>query len=203
MINIFLKAKHWQIFLLNFAIPMIFQCIMMGMMMSNFVVSSGPEDIAMMIQYWKFIPLIMILSMGILFAWLWSIAIGLQKKLPDHVKMNVKRFKLFFFIPLVYLILFISFFSGMFHVLSSSNPESIFEPFIEWIGGLFGVIFLLHLFSMFCIFHSLYFVAKVFKTVELQREVHFGDFAGEFFMIWFYPVGIWIVQPKINKMMET
>ena len=24
----------------------------------------------------------------------------------------------------------------------------------------------------------------------------------QFFMIWFYPVGIWIIQPKINKMIE-
>jgi hypothetical protein len=48
----------------------------------------------------------------------------------------------------------------------------------------------------------LYFVAKTFKTVELQREVSFSDFVGEFFMIWFYPVGIWIIQPKINKMIE-
>jgi hypothetical protein len=29
------------------------------------------------------------------------------------------------------------------------------------------------------------------------------DFAGEFFLLWFYPVGIWIVQPKINKMVES
>jgi hypothetical protein len=55
---------------------------------------------------------------------------------------------------------------------------------------------------MFCIFYTLYFVAKTFKTVELQREVKFSDFAGEFFMIWFYPIGIWIIQPKINKMIE-
>ena len=39
-------------------------------------------------------------------------------------------------------------------------------------------------------------------SVELQREVSFSDFAGEFFMIWFFPIGIWIVQPKVNKMIE-
>ena len=69
-------------------------------------------------------------------------------------------------------------------------------------GSIVAVIIPVHLFSMFCIFYSLYFVAKTFKTVELQREVSFSDFAGEFFMIWFYPIGIWIVQPKINKMIE-
>jgi hypothetical protein len=65
-----------------------------------------------------------------------------------------------------------------------------------------AIIFPLHLFSMFCIFYCLYFVSKTFKTVELQRETTFSDFAGDFFLIWFYPIGIWIVQPKINKMVE-
>jgi amino acid permease len=64
------------------------------------------------------------------------------------------------------------------------------------------LVVLLHLFSMFCTFYSLYFVAKTYKTVELQREVSFSDFAGEFFMICLCPIGIWIVQPKINKMIE-
>lgn len=65
-----------------------------------------------------------------------------------------------------------------------------------------SVIIPLHVFSIFCIFYSYYFVSKTFKTVELQREASFSDFAGEFFMIWFYPIGIWILQPKINKMVS-
>ena len=76
------------------------------------------------------------------------------------------------------------------------------EPSGILIGGLIAVIVPLHLFSIFCIFYSVYFVAKTFKTVELQREVTFSDFVGEFFMLWFYPIGIWIIQPKINKMIE-
>jgi hypothetical protein len=66
-----------------------------------------------------------------------------------------------------------------------------------------AIIIPLHLFSMFCIFYCLYFVSKTFKTAELQRQTTFSDFAGEFFLLWFYPVGIWIVQPKINKMVES
>jgi len=76
------------------------------------------------------------------------------------------------------------------------------EPNSGLLGGIFAIIIPLHLFSMFCIFYTLYFVAKTFKTVELQREVKFSDFAGEFFLIWFYPIGIWIIQPKINKFIE-
>ena len=90
----------------------------------------------------------------------------------------------------------------MIGVAMTGMIESGAKPNGAFIGGVIGVIVPLHLFSMFCIFYSLYFVAKTFKTVELQRQVSFSDFAGEFFMIWFYPIGIWIVQPKINKMIE-
>ena len=92
-------------------------------------------------------------------------------------EIQVKRFKLFFFIPLIYLIIFFGF-------VITSIGEGEPNP------AIFAVIVALYLFSMFCIFHTLHFVAKTLKTVELQREVSFSDFAGEFFMIWFYPIGV-------------
>ena len=78
------------------------------------------------------------------------------------------------------------------NIIDVNNPGSIFTGF--------AVIFPLHIFSMFCIFYCLYFVAKTIKTIELQRQVTFSDFAGEFFLIWFFFIGVWILQPRINKM---
>lgn len=193
----FLKAKHWQLFLLTFGIPMIFQFIMIGTMFEN-VGSDSNTDQTFMLIYMKFFPIMMIIFMGVFFGWFWSVAIGLQSKVPEDIKMKVKKFKTFFFIPMAY-ILFITLFMGI-QMNGLMTNET--EPSGGLIGGLVAVIIPLHLFSMFCIFYSLYFVTKTFKTVELQREVKFSDFVGEFFMIWFYPIGIWIVQPKINKMIE-
>ena len=193
----FLKAKHWQLFLLTFGIPTIFQFVMMGTMFSN-IGSGNNSDPTFMFSYMKFFPIMMIIFIGVFFGWFWSVAVGLQSKVPEDVKMKVKKFKIFFFIPMVY-ILFITLFMG---IQMNGLMKNGTEPSSGLIGGLVAVIVPLHLFSMFCIFYSLYFVAKTFKTVELQREVKFSDFAGEFFMIWFYPIGIWIVQPKINKMIE-
>ena len=70
-------------------------------------------------------------------------------------------------------------------------------------AGMFFVIFPLHMFAMFAIFYCLYFVAKTYKTVELQRTVTFSDYAGEFFLFWFFPIGIWVIQPKINAMVNN
>jgi len=55
---------------------------------------------------------------------------------------------------------------------------------------------------MYCIFYLMYKAAKTIKTAEVQKPVSFGDFAGEFFLLWFFPIGIWFLQPKINKLAE-
>jgi hypothetical protein len=193
----FLRAKHWQLFLLTFGIPMIFQFVVMGSMILNIEIGTDPDP-TIMFNYLKFFPVIMIVFMGVFFGWFWSVAIGLQHKVPTSVNMKVKKFKIFFFIPIAY-ILFITVFMA---ISIGGLMETSSAPSGGLIVGLVAVIVPVHLFSMFCIFYSLYFVAKTFKTVELQREVSFSDFAGEFFMIWFYPIGIWIIQPKINKMIK-
>ena len=197
MIDLFLKAKHWQLFLITFGIPLVFQFLTMGFMMSNFALDSSPDP-AMMFNYMKFFPIMMILFMGVLFGWFWSVAIGLQIKVPQNVRMKVRKFKIFFFIPLIYILLMML----LMAITMNGIMDNGTEPNGIFVGSVLAIVIPLHLFSMFCIFYCLYFVAKTFKTVELQREVKFSDFAGEFFMIWFYPIGIWIVQPKINKMIE-
>ncbi|MBK6525920.1 MAG: hypothetical protein IPG07_10450 [Crocinitomicaceae bacterium] len=53
---------------------------------------------------------------------------------------------------------------------------------------------------MFCIGHTFYCVGKSIKLAELQRTVKFEDFVGEFFLAWFYLVGFWILQPRLNKL---
>lgn len=195
MINQFLKAKHWQLFVLMFGIPLILQVIALGFIMFNVSNGKDPESV-IMINTLTLFPVIMIIYSGLFFGWFWSIAIGLQKKVPENVKMKVKKFKTLFIFPLVYIVLI-----SIFVRISATGLLANGNMSGSVVGGvLIAVILISHLFSMFCIFYSLYFVSKTIKTVELQREVIFGDFIGEFFMLWFYPIGIWIVQPKINRM---
>lgn len=189
MIENFLKAKHWQIFLMTFGLPFIIQILTAPM------VFLGNDPMIMM----RVFPVIMILCIGGLLGWFWSIGVGLQSEVPGNVKMKVKKFKILLITPLIYILLISIAMSTIFNGVF----ETVREPDTSLMGGLLGVIIPLHLFSMFCIFYCLYFVAKTFKTVELQREVTFSDFAGEFFLFWFFPVGIWIIQPKINKMIEN
>ena len=193
MIDTFLKAKHWQLFILMLGIPLLFQFYFMFNMFSEFEPESNlnPENVMNIFQVF---PIIMILFTGVFFGWFWSIAIGLQKKIPQEIKMKVKKFKVFFFIPLIYILFLMIYMGGLFSGMGTNGFSNS--------GWIVAIILPLHLFSMFCIFYSLYFVSKTIKTAELQRAVGFGDFAGEFFLLWFYFIGIWIVQPKVNKLYE-
>ncbi|KOF02784.1 hypothetical protein AWW67_00685 [Roseivirga seohaensis] len=197
MTNLFLKAKHWQLFSMLIGLPILGYMIMFALLFSYATTTNDLDDTTLK-SFTVIIPAIVILVMSILFGWFWSIAIGLQSKIPPTVKMKVNKFKVFFFIPIVYIfsvLVFMTLFG-----LSDFELNSDFNSVLP--VGLLAIMLPLHFLSMFGIFYSLYFVAKTYKTAELQREVSFSDFAGEFFMIWFYPVGIWFIQPKINEMVE-
>lgn len=201
MTNIFLKAKHWQLFLLMVGVPLVSQIyIYARIWLVESVPSTEMENNGFtqvldekFIQF-EWFPLVM-LGFGLLFfGWLWALAIGLQKWVPVEAKMKTTRFKIFFFIPLVYFLFMVTAMSSLFSV----DAESFFLN----LGVIVAIIVPLHLFSMFCILHIFYFAAKTIKTVELKRKVGFGDFIGEFFLLWFYFIGIWIIQPRVNRLHE-
>lgn len=197
MINKFLKAKHWQLFTLMFGIPIILQIIVMTSMIANIDANGNPDQTGML-NMMKLFPLIMFLYTGLFFGWFWSIGIGLQKYIPTDAKMKIKKFKIFFFIPLTYILLLLVLIGTTFYGISTGSNAIIGGK----LSGMLFVIVPMHLFSMFCIFYSLYFVSKTIKTTELKRTVTFSDFIGEFFMIWFFPIGIWFIQPRINRIVS-
>lgn len=164
-----LQFKHWQLFLAIMIVPILFQFVVMNSLTNN-----GGMDLFIIA-----FPMMMILVTGILFGWLYSLGIHLHGILPENVSMNLKRFKLFLLIPAGY-ITFIS----LFICCMMSGVIEIFNP------ALLAIIVPLHLFSIFGIFYSMYFNAKALKLIELQRLVNFSDFTSEFFLIWFFPVGI-------------
>ncbi len=180
----FLTLKHWQLFVLLMGLPMAFQFITIGS------ISSGNSPTKIL----YFFPIMMILFIGLFFGWFYAIGTNLHKKLPSTATMNLTRFKIFLLIPIMYTLIISVLMISVFTI----NPTGRLPN-----PAIFALIVPLHLFSMFCIFYCLYFNAKALKTVEWQKPVTFNDFAGEFFLIWFFPIGIWIIQPRINKLFDT
>jgi len=179
--KIFLKLKHWQLFSL-----MILPFILMEIELIN-IMRNGIDSVMNIIAY----PIVMIFSFAIFMSWFYGLGKNLYKKLPESVEMNLTKFKILFFIPVIYISGIILFAVAMaFGVKAIQFPDN----------GIILIIIPLHLLSMFGMFYCLYFNAKTMKSVEWQRPVTFSDYAGEFFLIWFFPLGIWFIQPRINKL---
>lgn len=195
--NLFLRAKHWQLFLTMFGLPFLVEIVMMVIIFLNIRQNPDPTII---LNYFRFFPLVAIIFIVPLFGWQWSIAVGLQPYLPQWVKMKITKFKVFLIIPIVYIVLILFAITFIFNTQFQSLDT---VDLTAQMGAAFAIIFPIHIFSMFCLFYCIYFVAKTIKTVELQRSVSFNDFAGEFFLTWFFPIGIWILQPRINKIIEN
>jgi len=182
----FLKAKHWQLFILMIGLPFFTQII------TILVGFFGDFDTAVYLS-----PLSTILYLAFFMGWFWSIGSTFHHMVPETVKLNLKRFKSFIIIASVYVILFSTY--TQFQAAGIIESDTVSASSMLWS---FAIIFPLHLFSMFCIFYALWFNAKTIKSIELQKNVSFPDYAGEFFLIWFFPIGIWFIQPKLNKLLK-
>lgn len=184
----YLRAKHWQVFLLLVVLPlvmqMIFMAILIGTITSNVI--EGQVEPELIFGKFSIMMAFFLIYFALILAWWYSIGVGLQPYIPVKARKSTQTFKMFLLVPLAYFLLL---------TLVSIDPRSFFP-------GLLILIIPLHFFTIFCMFYGFYFTAKTVKTAELQRGVTFNDYAGEFFLMWFFPIGVWFIQPKINAIIR-
>ncbi|WP_114778631.1 hypothetical protein [Botryobacter ruber] len=46
------------------------------------------------------------------------------------------------------------------------------------------------------------FPMKELKSIELGREAKLGEYAGDLVLLLIWPIGIWYIQPRINKLIN-
>ena len=173
--SFFLRAKHWQIFFLLFGVYIVGEVAAMSSLLAT---AGSPEDFGKGSLLFGVVMLPFML--GFLF-WFWSMGSFLSSIVHPALRMKMGFFRFALIYPALYVVAFIAAFQ-------SSNP------------ALLMVIFPFHLFAMFCLFYDLHFVSKNLVLAETSKSAAFYDYAGPFFLLWFFPVGIWIVQPRINRL---
>lgn len=172
-----LRLKHWQLFLITWGIPFAM----------NLYTSSNPQLMV------KLFPVMMLLFTLGIFGWIWAISTELHKKLPAAVNLNINFFKLIFSVPIVYMLVLTFWMFYRFYFRFNEYPN---------LGPVIFIIVFVHLVSMVCILIGLRFAAQTFRSVELGRLARFNEYATEFFFLWFSPIGYWILQPRLNKLMK-
>ncbi len=172
-----LRLKNWKLFLLVFGFPALsFPIILVGMLMNNDLIYNT--------------ALIISLS-ALVFLVFWLKESG--NYLYEHLEVELTKDsnqKLFNF-NLYFVLLYTTLLLLYFMLPQSEAFDSIYA----------FAIFPMHLYSMYSLFYALYFVSKHLSMSE-GKSGKFEDFLGYFFMLWFYPIGIWTIQPKINQLVN-
>ena len=175
--NVFLRAKHWQMFLLLFAAPTIAEFSAIGVIPARILSwrdlgAGGIFFLGMMVLY-----------LLCFLAWFWSMGLFFRSIVKAELRMETRFFRFALIYPVVYVPVF-------------------FLLVIPDTGVPVWVILPLHLACMVCLFYLVYFVSKNLVLAEAGKQVSFYEYAGPFFLLWFFPIGVWIVQPKVNQLYE-
>ena len=176
--RLLLRLKHWQLFLITWGTPIAI----------NVFTFSNPRLMV------KLFPLMMLVFIIGIFGWIWAISTQLHKKLPLEVDLNIKEFKIIFSVPILYTVVLTVWMVYQFYFRFPDGSSNV--------GSIIFIVGFFHLLSMVCILLGLRFAAQTFRSVELGRLAKFSEYAIEFFLIWFSPIGFWILQPRLNKLIE-
>ncbi len=189
----FLRAQHWQIFSLSFLLPLATVFAIVWWIKEHYLFDSKDfMDQLKWMAYFAILPLFVIPSVTY-FGWLWSVAIGLQARIKEQsIRMRTAWFRVFFFFPFLV-------FGATAALLWYYGREIMLMP-INYEGLIPVVIGLLMLFNQFCLIAVPYFAAKSIKVAEKQDKVSFWNPMGTLFLILIFPIGIWFLQPRINRL---
>jgi hypothetical protein len=173
--RLFVRAKHWQIFLLFVVVFAVGEFPVIGNITAGVNSQEGYpaglllSEVATAGAAWCFL------------LWLWSLGSFLTSIAPPALSLK-KRF-----------FLFSIFFSAVYVPVSIALFQSIDRK-------LFIFTIPLHLFAVFCMFYNLYFVAKGLVAAETGERASFLDCLGPFLLLWFAIIGVWFIQPRINRL---
>jgi hypothetical protein len=187
--QIFLKLKHWQLFLL-LTVPSV---LVLGTALYAIVF--------FLLQAKSFLFLVVAFNVAVRLSWCNAVVAGLQDLQPPGVKNNRKLIKAF------------STFATTTFLLGGTYvaARSLFLPVpAPTLGGMF-VYLLALLFSFFCVIYCSWHAAKTLTTATHYKEFAHTQYydvmskphpIADFLLIWFFYVGIWFLQPRVQKMVS-
>lgn len=150
----------------------IFLFLLLAMALGNFTIEGQP----LLTSILNSIGLLIIIS--------WPLVLGLElyRYLPERIELGITLF----IINGLLILLSIT------AIMVISNGQG-----MNFSGS--GLIALPVFYFMFAYLHIQFFPGKVLKSIESGRAASFVDYIGYGVLIWFWPIGIWFIQPRINK----
>lgn len=176
------KLKHWQIFLLIVGMP-----VMLQLIQSIIFISSADGNVA---NYGNILGLLIILPLLIYYGWIGSVGSTFSQR-NTAVNMPIGRFRLSLWTSgICSVLLTVYFWTYPQYLQATDNEEAV--P-IMLVGVLVFV-------TLFTLFYCLSFMARGVVQLERNRRVSSSEFYSEFVMAVAFPIGIWLLQPRINRL---
>lgn len=171
------RLKHWQVFAVTGLPFLAIQFHIQSLLSEGLDVMHFEEVFTRMM-------LINIPIFAVFLFWLWSITVLANREIPSEFRPALRLYN--FMLP--YVIAY--FLLATFHF---PRPSTMQDPTVP-----IGLIIPLHLVATFGMFYALIFCAKNLVMAERQKRVSFSGYILSFFLLWFYPIGVWFIQPRLN-----
>ncbi len=157
----------------------VFLLLLGGMFGSSFLMSTFPDP---------FVGILIgtLIFLGVWMAWLWTIAKASNEELVPPLRKSTKMMVVGIAYAAFYLVV-----------------SPFVWPDLEGRAGIPGLMVPMHLLAMIAIFYALVFTANRLVTLERKQKVSFFDYSGPFFLLWFFPLGVWFIQPRVNKLLGS
>lgn len=167
-----LKAKAWQVFIIVVLIPFSIHYYGIHGLFGGNNISPTLITIAS--------KTLTVLVFSIFLTWLRTLGLRLNAKIPKELRPSNKPFK----IAIIYIAIYTIIFQLKLLYLGAAVSMKVLFPF--------------HIAATFLIFYCLLFIAKNLTTIEKQANLN-SVTGSAFFQLWFFPIGIWFLQPRVNK----
>ena len=118
-----------------------------------------------------------LLDFYIVLFWEYSVCTLIYEKYSSYINVPILWFK----ISIGYTAIYVIFFSLFFEII----PSDYLEP--------------LHMVSFACNIYCLYFLSKLLVMVEKKGKAKFSEYFGTLISAWILIIGIWNIQPRINR----
>jgi hypothetical protein len=189
--KIFLKIQHWQLFFLTLGI-----CLLAELLLGSMILLGVETFATLSIFYY----LIVGLACTIYFLWLGTTSHYMYHKI---LTANSKQKVSITWLKTLLIIAYIGYFALSYYWSWRSNPlhqnqyGSLSSDPLIYIAGIGVFIFFISL------FYALNIFAKILVMSERKNQIPSSEYFSEYVMAVVFPIGVWFLQPRINRLFET
>jgi hypothetical protein len=188
--TILLRLKHWHL-------SLVFCAGFAGQIFWVLAASSISVPTLYTTNLIYIVPVTAMLTFIVRTLWHYTLARELRKKHPAELQMNATAFMIVLFAIVAYrgFVLFV-FIAGSFADVGGVMSTLRDVTSRTAMAGVELITVATYLSG----FYFAYFLSKSLVLADSQKKVSFGDHLGMLFAFVFYPIGVWFIQPRVNRL---